>query len=211
MTKGMTVGLPLEEAGNERDGRNLLLVNELDEVVGYGEKLEVHQNGGKLHRAFSIFLFNARGEMLLQRRAPAKYHFAGLWSNACCGHPLRGQELHEAAFRRLGFEFGFETPLEHVGSFLYRAFDAKSGLIEHEFDHIFRGQWDGQPAPNPEEISDWKWMEVEVLREDVAQHPELYTPWFQIVLEEVLGREEHRPAPVVQSPIVTSTSAHTSA
>ncbi len=187
MTK-VPVGLSANEIGKENGGQNLLiLVNECDEVVGCAEKLQAHQNGGTLHRAFSIFIFNARGEMLLQRRAPAKYHFAGLWSNACCGHPLWGQPLEEAASARLQFEFGFRTPLQVVSSFLYRAFDAKSGLTEHEFDHVFRGQWDGQPHPNPEEIDDWKWIEVGLLRADVALHPQRYTPWFQIVLDEVLG------------------------
>ena len=169
---------------NSRD--QLILVNEQDEVVGYSSKLAAHEGQGKLHRAFSIFIFNDRGQMLLQRRAAGKYHFALKWSNACCSHPLRGQELPESARQRLHHEFGFQTPLEWHSSFVYRAVDEVSGLTEHEFDHVFRGQWNGQPRPNPEEIAEWKWMDIASLRADLERHPERYTPWFQIVLEQVL-------------------------
>lgn len=171
---------------NSRD--QLILVNERDEIVGYSPKLAAHQNGGQLHRAFSVFIFNDQGQMLLQRRAAGKYHFALLWSNACCSHPVRGQEqkLLEAAQKRLHHEFGFTAPIEDVCSFVYCAEDPASGLTEHEFDHVFRGQWNGQPRPNPEEIAEWKWMDIPSLRADLARHPERYTPWFQIVLEQVL-------------------------
>ncbi len=167
--------------------RQLILVNERDEIVGYSSKLEAHQNGGHLHRAFSVFIFNEQGQMLLQRRAQDKYHFALLWSNACCSHPLRGQDLHEAASQRLEFEFGFQAPLEHVCSFVYCASDEASGLSEHEFDHVFCGHWNGTPLPNPEEIAGWKWMDVSELRADLKRSPEAYTPWFKIVLDEVLS------------------------
>lgn len=169
---------------NSRD--QLILVNECDEVVGYANKLAAHEGTGQLHRAFSIFIFNDRGQMLLQRRAAGKYHFALLWSNACCSHPLRGQELLEAAQGRLHHEFGFQTPLEWDSSFVYRAVDEVSGLTEHEFDHVFRGQWNGQPRPHPEEIAEWKWMDIPSLRADLERHPERYTPWFKIVLEQML-------------------------
>jgi len=164
----------------------LILVNERDEIVGYCPKLEAHQNGGVLHRAFSVFVFNARGEMLLQQRAASKYHFACLWSNACCSHPLRGEETPDAAHERLQHELGFQTPLEAVCQFVYRAEDSASGLTEHEFDHVFRGHYDGEVRPNPEEIAAWKWMSVPDLRADLRLRPQLYTPWFQIVLEQVL-------------------------
>lgn len=189
MTKDVLELAPYRSGAHSSEENPLILVNERDEVVGYAGKLEAHQNGGTLHRAFSVFIFNARGQLLLQRRAACKYHFAGLWSNACCSHPLRDQDVVEAAHARLQFEFGFSAPLERVCSFVYRADDACSGLTEHEFDHVFRGQWEGKPRPNPEEIGDWKWIEVADLRADVARFPERYTPWFQIVLDEVLGRE----------------------
>lgn len=176
--------------------QQLILVDEHDEVVGHCFKLEAHQNGGVLHRAFSIFIFNAQGEMLLQQRAASKYHFACLWSNACCSHPLRGQQTPDAAHERLRHEFGFHTPLEPVCSFVYRADDAASGLTEHEFDHVFRGNWNDEVRPNPEEIAAWRWMSVPDLRADLETRPQLYTPWFRIVLEQVLEKELSAPHPV---------------
>lgn len=169
--------------------QQLILVSPGDEIVGFSPKLEAHLNGGALHRAFSIFIFNARGEMLLQQRAASKYHFACLWSNACCSHPLRGQDTPDAALARLQFEFGFQTPLEKVCHFVYRATDPQSNLTEHEFDHVFRGQWSGQPRPNPDEIANWKWMDIAKLRVDLREFPQHYTPWFQIVLDQVLRAE----------------------
>lgn len=166
--------------------QQLILVSPGDEIVGFSPKLEAHLNGGALHRAFSVFIFNAQGEMLLQQRAASKYHFACLWSNACCSHPLRGQDTPSAALARLQFEFGFAVPLCKVCDFVYRAPDPASGLTEHEFDHVFRGEFNGHPRPNPDEISDWKWMAITDLRADLKTHPHHYTPWFQIVLEEVL-------------------------
>jgi len=171
------------------EDQQLILVNASDEIVGYSPKVAAHQNGGTLHRAFSVFLFNAQGEMLLQQRATSKYHFACLWSNACCSHPLRGQNTPDAALQRLQFEFGFGVPLRKVCHFVYRADDPASGLTEHEFDHVFRGEFNGQPRPNPEEISDWKWINIADLRADLKSHPHHYTPWFQIVLEKVLRAE----------------------
>jgi isopentenyl-diphosphate delta-isomerase len=123
-------------------------------------------------------LFNRNGEMLLQRRSKRKYHFGGLWSNACCGHPRPGEVLAEAARRRLGEELGVSTELCAVFSFLYRSTDPGSGLSEHELDHVFVGQLDDEPQPDPEEIDDLRWIERAELERDVAAHPERYTPWF---------------------------------
>jgi isopentenyl-diphosphate delta-isomerase len=164
----------------------LILVDENDEEIGVMEKLEAHQNGGALHRAFSIFIFNDAGEMLLQQRALGKYHFGGLWTNACCSHPRPGEKTPDAAQRRLQEEFGFQTPLQKLFSFLYQAHDEKSGLSEWECDHVFIGNWNGAPQPNAEEIGDWRWVTVAELSADLAQNPVHYTPWFRIALERVL-------------------------
>jgi isopentenyl-diphosphate delta-isomerase len=164
---------------------NVILVDESDRPIGQAPKLRAHQNGGQLHRAFSIFIVNSAGQMLMQRRSGAKYHFGGLWSNACCSHPRRGERLLPAARRRLREEFGFDTPLRRAFSFIYRAVDPVSGLTEHEFDHVLCGQFDGEPKPNPEEIDQWKWMEVAEAIADAAQRPGRYTPWFRLAIERV--------------------------
>jgi isopentenyl-diphosphate delta-isomerase len=166
--------------------QQVILVDENDHPLGIEEKLKAHENGGRLHRAFSIFVFNSAGLMLLQRRSRRKYHFGGLWTNTCCSHPHPGESLEQSARARLNDEFGFDIPLDEVFSFTYRASDADSGLTEHEFDHVLIGRFDGQPRPNPDEIDEWKWVAPQVLREDVDRHPRNYTPWFKIALEQVL-------------------------
>jgi isopentenyl-diphosphate delta-isomerase len=160
----------------------VILVDEADREIGSAGKLEAHRNGGRLHRAFSIVLFNRRGETLLQRRSKRKYHFGGLWTNTCCGHPRPGEVLAEAARRRLREELGVITDLCEAFSFLYRASDSRSGLSEQEVDHVFVGRLDAEPRPDPDEIDDLRWIEHAELERDVAAHPERYTPWFaQIV------------------------------
>ena len=169
----------------------IILVDEHDRPVGCCGKLAAHEQGGRLHRAFSVFLFNPRGEMLLQRRAPVKYHFAGLWTNACCSHPSAADadDTRAAAERRLEFELGIRAPLRHAFSFVYRATDpGGSGLTEHEFDHVFVGTFDGDPPrPNPQEVDGWRWVRPDDLLRDLADHPDRYTPWFRIALERVLA------------------------
>jgi isopentenyl-diphosphate delta-isomerase len=169
------------------DSDELILVDEHDNPVGYAPKLAAHQDGGRLHRAFSIFIFNAAGEMLLQRRASGKYHFGGLWTNACCSHPRRGQSTIDAAHLRLHEEFGFDTELSEQFTFIYRATDHASGLTEHEFDHVFTGRFDGQSKPNPEEIGEWKWVRPAELMAHVKARPEAYTPWFRVAIERVVA------------------------
>jgi isopentenyl-diphosphate delta-isomerase len=168
------------------DDDHVILVDEADRPVGVERKLPAHENGGKLHRAFSVFIFNRSGQMLIQRRADAKYHFGGLWTNACCSHPRRGRTLVESARARLREEFGFDVPLEERFSFVYRAEDPASGLTEHEFDHVLVGYFDGEPQPNPDEIGAWRWVEPRELMDDVDRSPERYTPWFKLVLRRVL-------------------------
>ncbi len=170
---------------NERD-EEVILVDDDDNPVGLETKLRAHEDGGKLHRAFSIFIFDRTGKMLLQRRARKKYHFGGLWTNACCSHPKRGEELPEAVRARLQQEFGFSTEMREIFSFVYRASDAQSGLTEHEFDHVFYGEFDGEPRPNPDEIEDWKWVDPAKLAADLQSNPHDYTPWFRIAVPRVI-------------------------
>lgn len=161
----------------------IILVDEYDNIIGYEEKLAAHQHGGRLHRAFSIFIFNSDGKMLLQQRSLKKYHFGGLWTNACCSHPNKGEDLASAVHRKLMQEFGFDTELFEELVFTYKATDKGSGLTEHEIDHVFIGLFDGTPQPNPEEVDDFKWVTVAELQEDIAANPNAYTPWFKIALD----------------------------
>ncbi len=164
----------------------IILVDEHDKSVGFMEKIVAHKNGGKLHRAFSIFIFNSKGQMLLQLRSVKKHHFGGLWTNTCCSHPRRGEELREAVYRKLKQECGFDTELKEIFSFIYKAHDKKSGLTEHEFDHVFIGKFDGEPNPNPEEIDELKWVDPKDLLQDVKKNPDNYTLWFRLALDSVL-------------------------
>ncbi len=166
----------------------IILVDESDRPIGSMGKLAAHQDGGRLHRAFSVFIFNRNGEMLLQQRSMAKYHFGGLWTNACCSHPRTDQadDTAAAARERLKYEFGLEADLAEAFSFVYRALDPASGLTEHEFDHVFLGQFNGDPRPNPAEIQGWKWITPADLLADVRSRPQCYSPWFKIALDQVI-------------------------
>jgi len=163
----------------------VILVDDQDRFQGDGDKLEVHRLG-QLHRAFSIFIFNAKDEVLLQRRADDKYHFAGYWSNSCCGHPRPGEPTAKAALRRIGEELGFHTPLSEQMQLVYRAEDSASGLIEHEYLHVFRGRFVGDPRPNPNEVSAWRWTSVGAVKRALSRFPRLFTPWFALIAERVL-------------------------
>jgi len=153
------------------------------------EKMEVHQKG-LLHRAFSIFIFNDKGEMLLQQRADNKYHSAGLWTNACCSHPQASDDdVETAALRRLEEEMGFTTPLSKAFTFIYKT-EFDNGLTEHEFDHVFIGEYDGDIQPDPREAKDFCFMTMDAIRDAIASHPQKYTSWFKIAfpkLEEYLA------------------------
>jgi isopentenyl-diphosphate Delta-isomerase len=165
----------------------VILVNERDEEIGVEEKLRAHQNGGQLHRAFSIFLFNEAGELLMQRRAAGKYHFGGLWSNTCCGHPRPGESVADAALRRLGEEFGISAPLAVRTTLIYGADDPASGLSEREFLHIFSGRFDGEPEPNRAEVGHWRWLSLKKVRAELADTPMRFTPWFPLALAALDG------------------------
>ncbi len=157
---------------------DVILVNEHDVQTGTMEKMEVHQKA-LLHRAFSIFIFNDKGEMLLHKRAEKKYHSGGLWTNACCSHPRPGDETLTAAETRLQEEMGFHVPLKKAFDFVYTApFD--NGLTEHEFDHVFIGNYNGDITPNAEEVSDYCFMSTEEIANSIQSHPQKYTEWFKI-------------------------------
>jgi isopentenyl-diphosphate delta-isomerase len=157
--------------------QQLILVNEKDEEIGFGEKLHVHQNA-QLHRAFSIFVVNSRDQLLLQRRAFHKYHSGGLWANTCCSHPIRGEKQEDTIHRRLTEEMGFDCELSHLFHFIYRA-ELDNGLTEYEYDHVYLGSFEGTPIPNPEEVAAWRWMHLDYVRRDINEHPDAYTYWIR--------------------------------
>jgi isopentenyl-diphosphate delta-isomerase len=161
---------------------HVILVDENDHEIGVCEKIAAHENGGRLHRAFSVFVFHPDGRLMLQQRALAKYHFGGLWTNTCCSHPRPGETSEAAATRRLQEEMGFVVALREAGTFLYRATDAKTGLTEHEYDHIFVGTFDGEPNLNPGEVMAWEWRTIAEIQCDLTAHPERFTPWFPLAL-----------------------------
>lgn len=158
----------------------VILVDTNDQPVGVMEKLEAHRQGA-LHRAFSIMIFNSRGEVLLQKRAQGKYHSGGLWTNACCSHPNPGDDLETALQRKLKFEMGLDLLPFFSFKFIYRA-DVGNGLTEHEYDHVYVGTSDDTPVINTHEVEDWKFMDPTALFEDVANRPAMYTPWFRLIL-----------------------------
>lgn len=157
---------------------DVILVDEHDVQTGTMEKMEVHQKA-LLHRAFSIFIYNDKGEMLLHKRADKKYHSAGLWTNACCSHPMPGEETLAAAETRLQEEMGFHVSLKKAFDFIYKApFD--NGLTEYEFDHVFIGKYNGDIIPNTEEVSDFCFKSIDEIKESIKSHPQKYTEWFKI-------------------------------
>lgn len=161
----------------------VILVNEADEQIGVMEKMEAHEKG-LLHRAFSVFIFNDKGEMLLQQRALNKYHSGGLWTNACCSHPRPGEDILQAAQRRLIEEMGFSTPLTLKTTFTYKT-GFENGLTEHEFDHIFTGTYNSEPKINNTEVNAYCWKSIDGIKYSVKQMPDIYTSWFKIALEKV--------------------------
>lgn len=164
---------------------HVILVDENDRPLGISEKMSAHRDG-KLHRAFSIFVFNNEGELLLQRRALNKYHSSGLWTNTCCSHPRPGESVEAAAVRRLCEEMGFECALHKAFHFIYKA-PLERALIEHEFDHVFIGHFNGQPRPNPNEVMEWRWLDLAALEQELELSPERYTIWFRLAMPRVIS------------------------
>ncbi|OLY93880.1 isopentenyl-diphosphate delta-isomerase [Cnuella takakiae] len=157
----------------------IVLVNEQDEPIGTGEKMDVHRKG-LLHRAFSVFLFDAKGRMLLQQRALTKYHGGGLWTNACCSHPYPGELPEHAAVRRTAEELGITPVVNKLFHFIYKA-EVENGLVEHELDHVFTGQYEGALRPDTAEVADYCYMEMAAIAEALAQSPERFTAWFRLI------------------------------
>lgn len=161
---------------------HVILVDALDNELGSMEKMEAHEKG-LLHRAFSVFIFNTKGEVLLQQRATEKYHSGGLWTNTCCSHPRSGETTVEAGKRRLMEEMGFTCELEALFSFTYKV-SLNQGLIEHELDHVLVGTYDGTIVPNPDEVMNSTWMTLDALICDCQSNPEKYTAWLQIIIND---------------------------
>lgn len=161
---------------------NVILVDELDNQLGLMPKMQAHEKA-VLHRAFSVFIFNDKGELMLQQRAAHKYHSPLLWTNTCCSHQRDGESNIEAGKRRLIEEMGFKTNLKEIFSFVYKAqFD--NGLTEHELDHVMIGNFNGVPKINPDEVASFKWMTLEAVKKDIELQPNIYTAWFKIIFKE---------------------------
>jgi len=161
----------------------VILVTEQDDMVGIMDKMEAHKQG-LLHRAFSIFIFNSKAEMLLQQRAITKYHSGGLWTNACCSHPMPGEKTKDAAARRLHEELGFDTPLEKIFDFVYKA-EFDNGLTEYEFDHVFAGEYEGDVKINTEEASEYCYKEIPEIKSMLQTHPKKFTAWFHLAFPKI--------------------------
>ncbi|MEJ7646860.1 MAG: isopentenyl-diphosphate Delta-isomerase [Chryseolinea sp.] len=159
----------------------IILVDEEDNAIGTMEKLEAHQKG-VLHRAFSVLLLNGKGQLLLQRRAGHKYHSGGLWSNTCCSHPGPNELIEDATRKRLMYEMGIDVQPEFAFKFLYKA-ALDRGLIEHEYDHVFTGLFDGTPIINKDEVTEWMFVDIQTLMLDLSHQPEKYTPWLKLILQ----------------------------
>jgi isopentenyl-diphosphate delta-isomerase len=166
-----------QEKLEEKLEEKVILVDISDRPVGTAEKLQAHRDG-LLHRAFSIFVLNSQGQLLLQKRAAHKYHSGGLWTNTCCSHPRPDESTLMAAHRRLQEEMGFDCDLQEIFSFIYQA-ALDHDLTEYEFDHVFLGYSDRAPLLNPEEAEDWKWIDLTTLQTDIQLHPEAYTYWLR--------------------------------
>lgn len=159
----------------------VILVDENDVQIGLMPKMEAHEKA-LLHRAFSVFVFNDKNELMLQQRALDKYHSPGLWTNTCCSHQRDGESNLAAGKRRLFEEMGFVTELKETTSFIYKA-PFENGLTEHELDHVLVGTYNGDPEPNKDEVGGWKWMAIDAVKLDVVERPELYTEWFKIIFD----------------------------
>ena len=166
----------------------VVLVDREDNEVGLMEKQQAHV-AGLLHRAFSVFVFNSKGELMLQQRAASKYHSPTLWTNTCCSHPRENETYKQAANRRLVEEMGFDCELLYKFHFIYRA-NLDNGLTEHELDHVFIGTFDGEPKLNPEEVMAYRWVEMDVLKKDMQTNPQNYTAWFKIIFDQYISHIE---------------------
>ena len=161
----------------------VLLVDHNDRAIGQMEKMEAHQKG-VLHRAFSVLLFNDKGQLLLQRRANGKYHSAGLWTNTCCSHPRPHESLTDATTRRLKEEMGISLTPSYLYAFTYHT-KLNDNLIEHEYDHVFTGTFNGTPRMNPDEVMDWRYADTNEIIDDLQENPNGYTAWFRLIMSDL--------------------------
>jgi len=164
----------------------LILVDENDNEIGLMEKMPAHLSG-RLHRAFSVFIFNSNGELLLQQRADNKYHSGGLWTNTCCSHPIDGEDINATIKKRLKEEMGMECDMQYQFSFIYKA-DLGNGLIEHELDRVYIGTSDKKPVLNPAEAKDWKYISPDDLQAAIKSHPENFSAWLKICLPKLINK-----------------------
>ncbi|MCL5665833.1 MAG: isopentenyl-diphosphate Delta-isomerase [Candidatus Thermoplasmatota archaeon] len=169
------------------DHQQIILVDENDNQIGTDEKISAHSNGGKLHRAFSVFIFNSDGKLLLQQRSKEKYHAPLMWANTCCSHPYPGEKTMDAAHRRLREELGFDCDLVEAFSFTYHE-PVGNNLTEWEFDHVFFGRYDGKIEFNRSEVESIRWVDLSELRSDINRNPEIYAPWLRICLDRVVEK-----------------------
>ncbi|HTD41157.1 MAG TPA: isopentenyl-diphosphate Delta-isomerase [Mucilaginibacter sp.] len=163
---------------------SVILVDELDNMLGTMEKMAAHRLG-KLHRAFSVFIFNSKGQLLLQQRALNKYHSGGKWTNTCCSHPMPGEKTLDAAHRRLQQEMGLKCELSYAFNFVYSA-DMSNGISEHEYDHVYAGISDDIPMPDPDEVAAYEYVNINSLAKELKKTPELYTEWLKICFDRVM-------------------------
>ncbi|MGB6093614.1 MAG: isopentenyl-diphosphate Delta-isomerase [Moheibacter sp.] len=164
----------------------VVLIDRDDQQIGLMEKQQAHY-AGLLHRAFSVFVFNSKGELLIHQRAAEKYHSPKLWTNTCCSHPREDETYEQAAHRRLKEEMGFDCAIEEKFHFIYKA-ELEPGLFEHELDRVFFGFYDGEMNLNPEEVMDAKWISIEDLKNDMDENPDNFTVWFKIIFAEYLSK-----------------------
>lgn len=167
---------------------NVILVDSNDNEIGVHEKIQAHKKG-YLHRAFSIFIFNSKNQLLLQQRAKDKYHSGGLWTNTVCSHPIPNEDINISVLNRLQEEMGFKTNVKQIFSFLYKS-EYQNGIIEHEIDHIFFGFFNGDITPNPVEVMDYKWDFIDNINLDVQKNSDNYTSWFKLILKKKKFYEE---------------------
>ena len=170
--------------------QQVILVDEQDHMTGTMEKMEAHRKG-VLHRAFSVFIFNSKGEMLLQQRARNKYHSGGLWSNSCCSHPAPSEEILPAAEKRLQEEMGFTAPLEKIFDFVYKA-EFDNGLVEYEFDHVLAGEYEGPVDFNKDEVMEYCYRRMSEIKQSLQEHPQKFTQWFQLSFPKIEAWWQHR-------------------
>jgi isopentenyl-diphosphate delta-isomerase len=181
-----------------RSEERVVLVDCDDRPLGEMEKLQAHREGA-LHRALSVFVFNGKGDLLLQRRSAGKYHSGGLWTNTCCSHPRPDEPVQDAAARRLREEMGIAPALEPLFAFVYRS-ELDGGLVEHEFDHVFAGRSDAEPDPDPAEVSEWRYVAPDDIRHELAEAPERFTAWFRICFESAVKAALHPGDPEWDTP-----------